>query len=117
MKTYHILIIVLALLVAGCQSQAKVQTQQVDGRTYTTMSKGDLTLTYVELDSSTAVVFRSAGGIGDIDTKCFTCTISKISECGSAGTPAEINACAKKKCQDAGQCPAVASFSFGLMRL
>jgi hypothetical protein len=80
------------------------------------MSHGDLTLTYVELDKSTSVVFRSVGGIGDIDVKCLGCTISKISECAGAGDSAAINACAKKKCQDARDCPAdPKKFSFAII--
>jgi hypothetical protein len=119
MKTCCILALALAFTLLACQPQAKVQSQQIDGRTYTTMSHGDLTLTYVEVDKSTAVVFKPAGGLGDIDTGCLTCTISKISECGSAGDSAAINACAKKKCQDAGSCSAsaVARLSFGIIRL
>jgi hypothetical protein len=117
MKACCVLALVLAFTLLACQSQAKVQTQQIDGRTFTTMSNGDLTLTYVELDKSTAVVFRSIGGVGDIDVKCVSCTVSKISECAGAGDSAAINACAKKKCQDSGDCPAVAKFSFGVIRL
>ena len=116
MKAYCIL--ALAFTLSACQPQAKVQTQQVEGRTYTTMSHGDLTLTHVELDASTAVVFKSVGGGGlDIDTACFGCTISKISECAGPGKDsAAINACAKKKCQDEGKCKAGANFSLGTIR-
>ena len=114
MKTYCLL--ALAVAVSACQQQPCGRSQQIAGRTYTTVAHGDLTLTYVELDGSTAVVFRSAGGIGDIDVKCLGCEISKISECGGAGDSDAIRACAKKKCQDAGDCPAVANSSFGILR-
>jgi hypothetical protein len=106
----------LAFALSACQPRSDGQVQQIDGRTHTTFTHGDLTLIHVELDSSTAVVFRSVGGIADIDTKCLSCEISEISACGSAGNSDAIRACAKKKCQDAGQCPVVTKFYFGLLR-
>jgi hypothetical protein len=120
MKARYILVLASTLTLLACQQQAKVQSRQIDGRSYTTMSHGDLTLTYVELDKSTAVVFRSVaggGGLDDLNPKCISCTVSKISECAGAGDSAAINACAKKKCQDAGSCPAAGNFSFGVIRL
>ncbi|HEV7682862.1 MAG TPA: hypothetical protein VGO68_12110 [Pyrinomonadaceae bacterium] len=116
MKTFCIL--ALALTLSSCQQQPKVQTQQIEGRTYTTMSHGDLTLTYVELDKSTAVVFKSVGGFDGIDGTCVSCQISKISECAGPGKDSTaINACAKKKCEDEGKCKTDTKFSFGTIRM
>ena len=120
MKAYCILafLMAFAFTLSSCQPQAKVQTQQLDGRTFTTMSHGDLTLTHVELDKSTAVVFRAVagGGLDTIDPKCLTCTISKISECAGPD-PAASRACVKKKCEEEGSCKANLNFSFGIIRL
>jgi len=119
MKVFCILALLMGLVFSpsACPQKAKVYVQQFDGHTFTTVTHGDLTLTYVELDKSTSVVFKpvGGGGLNDIDVGCLSCEISKISECG--GEP-DINACAKKKCQDAGKCKTSVrgSFSFGVIR-
>jgi hypothetical protein len=124
MKAYCILALLMGLVFipSACPQKAKIYVQQLDGHTFTTVSHGDLTLTYVELDKSTAVVFKPVGGGGfdSIDLDCWTCTISKISECSGPGKDsAAINACAKEKCQAEGRCKTApkSNFSFGIIRL
>lgn len=124
MKVYFVLALLMGLVLtpSACPQKAKVYVQQVNGHTFSTVSHGDLTLTYVELDKSTSVVFRPAGGGGfdSIDLDCFSCTISKISECSGPGKDSEaINACAKEKCQAEGRCKTSpkSNFSFGIIRV
>ncbi len=124
MKVFCILALLMGLVFSpsACPQKAKVYVQQFDGHTFTTVTHGDLTLTYVELDKSTSVVFKpvGGGGLNDIDVGCLSCEISKISECAGPGkTSDEINACAKQKCKDSGECKTSVrgSFSFGVIRV
>ena len=123
MKAYCILALLMGLVFTpqACPQKAKVYVQQLDGHTFKTVLHGDLSLTYVELGKSTSVVFKPVGGGFDsIDLGCWTCTISKISECSGPGKDsAAINACAKEKCQAEGKCKTAptSNFSFGIIRV
>jgi hypothetical protein len=90
--------------------------------------QGDLALTYVELDNSTAVVFRTppggGGGGSGIDIRCLTCRISKISECKdevcplpSGGCDSDvILKCAREKCQSTGECQTSVGVISGILK-
>lgn len=112
------LIPLLGLLVLACQPSAEgptIETETSGGYTFTTLSSDSLSMTHVEVNDSTAAVFlrkpQAGGGFPGINTGCLTCRISNISECGEEEcadgqcTSDEIQACARRKCEDSGQCP------------
>jgi hypothetical protein len=125
MKRYFLIALAFALTAFPTQPSAQqtakptVETRQAQGYTFTTFTYGDLVLTYVELDKSTAVVFKPKPPTGP-DFNCLVCTVSKIEicreelcgndprnpttpNCNSDG----INECCREKCVATGECKPV----------
>ena len=121
-------VVVLAVALAACDnSRPEVETQQEGAYTFITFNHGDVSLTYVELDPSTTVVFKApsrGGGGGGIDTKCLSCRISNISVCTNEVCPLPgggcdsdaISKCAREKCETSGECKASLSALMGILR-